>query len=1158
MMMSKLADSISVAERFSRSINLERDIAIPEPLDGYIVTDKALDVLERFATTAAFGSAGGAWSITGPYGSGKSSLALLLADAYGKKSKSRQKSWQLIGEASSSVLHLIEQSLKRHKVAQNGFHCGVVTASREKLNTTVLRALHDAVLRSFGKIPPTSTFRMAKTLKKALNEAASEDPLKTGPSPADLIDIARCLAETSPLLLIFDEFGKTLEAVRDGGDADPYLLQQLAEAGQGLGLPIFVITLQHLSFDDYFAEASSPNLKEWAKVQGRFEDITFVESPSQTISLIGTVFEINDDRLLSRIHSWAEKQYLSVSSFGISDISSSDTVASCYPLHPLASAVLPELCNRYGQHERTLFSFLTGSEPTSASSIIKSFDIMMNSDIPTVGLDAVYDYFVASGALNGTVLSNSNRWIEIASRIRDTHGLSVEQEKILKSVAIINLVSSSGTIRASKQLLSLLSDEVDMILADLEKLGVLTYRDFADEYRVWQGTDIDIQNLLELEQQRIQDTPLADILSSIEQPQPLVAARHSAENSVLRVFSRRYANSSIQVEPLDAFSPYDGELLLVVEPSCEVPRMTSHDSTSKPAVAALPDDVSLLDSAAREVSTLITVLDNASVQDDWVARRELSERLSQARAVLEHALAITFGGDSCRWVYLNSGSGVELPRGRGTSPLSSAADMTFSSSPIVSSEMINRSHLTSQGAKARRVLLDAMINKGSEVRLGLDGYGPEVAIYNAFLKETGIHSWDTRNDTMTFRSPSDTSLKQAWVLLEDQFKKAKSGRVNLNDIYAVLLSPPIGMKAAVIPVFITAGLLAFSDEIALYEHGTFKPQLTSEISERMARNPQHFDIKHFANTTGARRQVIDALATRLDIKPRFRKHRVSNVLSAVGHLVSRISKLNNFTLNTNDLQSSTLNVKQSLVKAVEPDELLFKSLPTALGFRPIPATTDTYKNTKEFAQALEEAMSKLEDRYERLLRDEYNYLLKTCSEKTKQAIAGQAVSLNGEILNPNVRAFVLALAGDGLADELDWIQAIATIVSGKAPSEWNDDDQKQYRLELNEKIATFQRLVALHMDHRAYTKDGFTSLRITVTRSDGSDIMKFVGVENRHRGEIEETIDEVIKKFEKRLGSPEQVKSALAAILGDRMIPEQRTSIQDTDDNITELRASNG
>ena len=34
-----------------------------------------------------------------------------------------------------------------------------------------------------------------------------------------------------------------------------------------------------------------------------------------------------------------------------------ETVASCYPLHPLSALVLPELCSRYGQHERTLFSF---------------------------------------------------------------------------------------------------------------------------------------------------------------------------------------------------------------------------------------------------------------------------------------------------------------------------------------------------------------------------------------------------------------------------------------------------------------------------------------------------------------------------------------------------------------------------------------------------------------------------------------------------------------------------------------------------------------------------------------------------------------------------------------------------------------------------------
>ena len=81
--MTVLADHIAVLSRFARSANLERDVDRPEPLDGYIVTARALDVVERVAAAAASGPAGGAWSLTGPYGSGKSSLALLLDAAFG-------------------------------------------------------------------------------------------------------------------------------------------------------------------------------------------------------------------------------------------------------------------------------------------------------------------------------------------------------------------------------------------------------------------------------------------------------------------------------------------------------------------------------------------------------------------------------------------------------------------------------------------------------------------------------------------------------------------------------------------------------------------------------------------------------------------------------------------------------------------------------------------------------------------------------------------------------------------------------------------------------------------------------------------------------------------------------------------------------------------
>ena len=52
-MMTVLADHISVLGRFARSANLERDADRHHPLEGYVVTGRALDAVERITTTAA-------------------------------------------------------------------------------------------------------------------------------------------------------------------------------------------------------------------------------------------------------------------------------------------------------------------------------------------------------------------------------------------------------------------------------------------------------------------------------------------------------------------------------------------------------------------------------------------------------------------------------------------------------------------------------------------------------------------------------------------------------------------------------------------------------------------------------------------------------------------------------------------------------------------------------------------------------------------------------------------------------------------------------------------------------------------------------------------------------------------------------------------------
>ena len=1169
--MTVLAGRVAVVDRFARSANLERDASLAEPLEGYVVTARALDVVQRIGSAASCGPAGGAWSLTGPYGSGKSSLALFLDAAFGPAGDIRDAALAMLDSAPDAA-EQIRRAHIDHRTEQRGFHRGLVTAHREPLAHTVLRALHAAVCRSFGGIPPAASFGAACVLQEALDDAAesARDPRRTGPSPAALLEIARCLASDGPLLLLFDEFGKNLEAVADGAaptSADPYLLQQLAEAGQGQGLPIFILTLQHQSFDDYLSAVDGPKRREWAKVQGRFDDIAYVESPAQTRALIGSVFEVGDEELRSRILRWARPQAQAIQSLGVADLCDPAAVASCWPLHPVAAVVLSELCRRYGQHERTLFSFLTGQQVAGAGGFLATAELPAGGALPALGLDAVYDYFVGSGSLSPMAAASSSRWVEIATRLRDAHGLSDGQVRVAKAVAMLNLVSTSGTIRASAHVVELLVPGSAGTLGELEDSGLVTHRSFADEYRVWQGTDVDIRVLLDEARQQLRQLGIAEVMASMPDPPPAVAARHSAQHDCLRVFARRFASCNDKAEPLDVFSPYDGQALFVVDGEQPPPMANLAVGGAKPTVAAIPnpEDMGRVGDSARELMSLQRVLQDPAVKSDWVARHELGERLAVAQAAFDQTVFAAFTSGSCRWLLLRGDNKVELRAGRGSSVLSDACDRAYPDSASVPNEMLNRSHLTSQGAKARRQLIEAMVERSPEPQLGLEGNGPEVAMYKAALSHPRLHFRDKATGEMVFQPPKGQGaakrLLPAWRALEAEFERAKERRVSLSDVNASLQSPPVGMKAGVVPVIVVAGLLARKDMIAVYEHGTFKPRLTADLAERMAKNPGFFEIKHFANTTGARRQAVAALAAQLGIAAgggaaaTKTDMRVGNVLAVVAGLVSRARRLDNFTQQTRELAPEVLAVRDALLQAVEPDELLFESLPEALDLPHVPSAEAECPHADALASLVVSAMDALEGAASRLLAGALDLLVSSSGASSRPAVVDRARAVDVDVLDAAARPFVLAVANTGVDDDLAWIRTIATVVAQKSPAEWTDEDARRFRRVLPEQMAAFERLLALYADpaavgHLARNGDGGadpgaahadglagagSALRVTVTRPDGREHARLVSIDGDHRRGFASVVDEAIDKIEREVGSGEQARQVLLGLVGERV-----------------------
>jgi len=79
-----LADHVSIARRFQRSTRLDSDLARVDALQGFVCQRSAADGLTGMATQIAQ-TAQRAFTWTGPYGGGKSSLAVALAGLLGPK-----------------------------------------------------------------------------------------------------------------------------------------------------------------------------------------------------------------------------------------------------------------------------------------------------------------------------------------------------------------------------------------------------------------------------------------------------------------------------------------------------------------------------------------------------------------------------------------------------------------------------------------------------------------------------------------------------------------------------------------------------------------------------------------------------------------------------------------------------------------------------------------------------------------------------------------------------------------------------------------------------------------------------------------------------------------------------------------------------------------
>ena len=1067
-----LHDKVTVNAHYTRSVNLERDAQSIEVINAYIPTSRALRTFNRVSSAFHDGQAPRAWSLVGPYGSGKSSFSVFLSHLLSSDDLATTKAAQKILKQSEPELS--KQFVKEVK-GSNGYLKILVTGSPEPMSKRLVQGMYAAAQTYWQTIKG----RNPKILTELEAAIVQEDLLSS-----DVLALVKGLQQQlektgcQGILFVIDELGKFLEyEARHYGANDIYLLQSLAEhACEGNTVNLYLFVLLHQSFEQY-AKGLGESLKnEWSKVQGRFEELPFLESAEQVLRVVSSAFVQN----LSKTD---EKQLKTSTEKVIDILVEQDAVpgvlnkkealalfSSCYPLHPVSAVLLPLLCQKVAQNERTLFSYLGSHEEYGLQDMLSKLEGIDE----TVKPHHIFDYFISNQpAVMGDYLTH-RRWAEVVTAIERLGDANEDEINLLKTIGILNIIGSKGGFKASRALLESCckSKAVFKRAADsLQEKSVVNYRKFNKEYRVWQGSDFDLEAAIQEESNNLGNFSLAEELNKDSDMQPVVARRYTIESGTLRYFIPTFVDAlSYKSLPQQSDEARIIFYLAAGQDDEEAFRKTVSTYFSSLDIAVLCLSGSQLREAVSESLALKRVANSRQeLNTDPVAKREFDDRLTAAEQSQVGLLQkLIDAPDESEW--WNTGEKLVISTKRSLQvALSSILQTVYNKSPIIKNEMMNRNKPSSQATAARNKLLFAMLHHDGEEDLGINKFPPEKAIYRAVLQEAGLHinndesGWQFVAPNAKDKKAKTSNIKHVWKRIDNFLASTEKQAKSFADLNAELMAPPYGVKAGLLPIFYIATYIVNQHELAIYESRAYRPYFTEEMLDRFVKRPDEFTVQRF-RIEGVKANVFKQYGEVIQSKDGS----TPTLLELAKPLASFMAQLPEYTQKTRKgLSERAQMVRQAFNLSKSPERLLFDQLPKALGYDLESKSADL----EGFSSDLKDVLGELKRAHSQLIEKQMVLIAAATKSESEESLKGIRKKVYGQyaglenytVDTQGLRAFIMRLTKATGSDQ-EWFENLLMFLGHKPSAKWldSDQDQAEYRLAKFAKDLVDLRKLQLH------------------------------------------------------------------------------------------------
>ena len=1021
-----LASVVTISRQFLRSVRIDQDIAREDALSGYICQGTARSLLESMARQIK-DTRQRAFTWTGPYGGGKSSLALMLCSMVGKNVKLRERAMKILDLPKDSAIHAA------FAARDDGWLVLPLVGKRAKISDELATAL-----------------------------AVATDTVQTkrkGTRRPDIIgELVACAEQQSQgLLIVVDELGKFLEAAAHEGD-DVYFFQELAEAASRSAGKLVVVGILHQSFDAYAARLGREARDEWSKVQGRFVDIPLVAGTDEVVELVGRAIDV--DAAVDKdgaapyakavAHAVRQRRPGTPAGIGAS-------LSRCWPLHPVVATLLgPISRRRFSQNERSTFGFLASREPLGFMEFMEGQPISWSS---MYGPSRYWDYLCANMEAAILASPDGHRWAVASEAVEraEAKGTHLHIE-LTKSTALIEMFRGGSGLVAEVNVLGTCVQgaepaQVASALKDLMAWNILIERKHLGAFGVFAGSDFDIEAAVHHARGEI-GAPDLQLLATLTDLQPVLAKRLYHETGTMRWFTRRIVRMEDAQRESAAFKPDAGSvgsfLLCLPERGETLRSARKHANTMSaeygtealifgvPANAERISDLGLELVACERVFKTRTELDG-----DSVARKELIGRIGVVRAALEDELGDAFSLSNWYWK-------GELQDNSARSSIawiaSKIAGQIFGSAPRLHSELLNRQEPSSNSRKARKELMYRMARHATLADLGYDHYSADAGLYYSLVKPAGLHrerehgAWGFGDP---FQNDPHEQLFKLWrqtntlVLNEGPAKR-------LSEIYQLWAAPPFGMRNGVMPVLSLAYFLSHRSALALYVDGVFTPDLSEAIIDEWLLDPKRVALRYVSASVD-KKAFLDAVSSSIPasdagpigVEP----------LSVARALVGLAVGLPNWTRRTTTISPQAQAVRAMLLKANDPHKVLFADLPTLLESHD---AADVLKSLSDITRELTSA-------YPKVLEDVMATTLRALDQTDRDLgrLRSRAKVVRGIAGEFRLEAFVTRLENfDGTQASIEGLVSLAT---SKPPAQWVDRDIDGALLQLGTWAHDFRR-----------------------------------------------------------------------------------------------------